>query len=354
MNSNAYTRSCLLSLTALLLASQVTNCMGGSDISLGTDALNNSGAGAPNDTASKANSMGGVDSGAGGNTNTGGVLSTPSGGLGGSGNPFPFPPGSGGIASGAGGAAQSGTGANGPCQPKLVGLVRDFNSYLSPVNPHPDFETFRGLGTLGLVASVLGADGAPVFAQPQPAGDVQLTTAENFHLWYSTAHPTSSTFELDLDNPPVSAHMVKTFDPITKKVSYESTQFFPIDGRGTQALDLPYGENKDGLSTAGNLPPFHNYHFTFELNTRFIYRKGQTLEFYGDDDLWVFINNQLVIDLGGLHPQLFGSVNLDTVSGLTVGQEYPLSVFHAERATTTSNYKLSTNVEFSNCEVIRR
>ena len=50
-------------------------------------------------------------------------------------------------------------------------------------------------------------------------------------------------------------------------------------------------------------------------------KKGQTFYFTADDDLWVYINNQLVIDLGGLHPPLEKNVNLNDL-GLTVGQDY--------------------------------
>jgi len=272
---------------------------------------------------------------------SGGVVSSASGGSGGLGG------------SGESGGVQSGgSGGVVRCEPKLLGTLRDFNSKESTVNPHADFEEFIGEGiTKGLVMPNLGADGSPVYADPQPPGSPQLTSADNFKLWYSTAHPANATIQLDLDAPPVTASLVKTVlaDGSTE---YASTSFFPIDGMGTQALDKPWGENKDA-DGVGNVAPLHNYHFTFELNTKFIYKKGQVFSFFGDDDVWVFIDKKLAVDVGGLHSQEMGSVMLDTL-GLVENSEYDLNVFHAERRTTTSNFKATTNITFSNCGIVLR
>lgn len=72
---------------------------------------------------------------------------------------------------------------------------------------------------------------------------------------------------------------------------YSNGAFFPVDG------DL-----------YGNQSAVHHYGFTFELHTKFTYALGQTFAFTGDDDVWVFIDKKLAIDLGGVHGAASASV----------------------------------------------
>jgi hypothetical protein len=56
----------------------------------------------------------------------------------------------------------------------------------------------------------------------------------------------------------------------------------------------------------------HDSYFTDEARYYFVYdgTAGMGLQFYADDDLFVFINGVLVLDLGGIHPQLPGRVTI--------------------------------------------
>ena len=96
----------------------------------------------------------------------------------------------------------------------------------------------------------------------------------------------------------------------------------------------------------------HNFGFTTELHTKFRYQGGETFTFEGDDDLWVFINGKLAIDLGGLHPSLVETIALDAQAGtlgLVKGNTYPLELFHAERHTTASHFRVQTTLSLVDC-----
>ena len=111
---------------------------------------------------------------------------------------------------------------------------------------------------------------------------------------------------------------------------FDSSAFFPIDDKG-------YG--KEYLD--------HNFHFTTEIHTRFTYRGGDQFTFVGDDDLWLFINGHLAIDLGGVHGREEKSVNLDQRAAeleIMPGASYAMDIFHAERHTSSSNFRIETNI----------
>ena len=88
----------------------------------------------------------------------------------------------------------------------------------------------------------------------------------------------------------------------------------------------------------------HNFGFTMKFQAKFEYVRGQKFEFKGDDDVWVFINNRLVVDLGGQHSEVTGAVDLDTL-GLVPGQEYPFHIFYVERHTSSSNFMMRTSMD---------
>jgi len=138
-----------------------------------------------------------------------------------------------------------------------------------------------------------------------------------------------------------------------------SPGFFPLDNFKYLDTKGPTGTipnpkfdwDVEGWTAAkGNDTCKHNYSYAMAVSASFKYVKGQYFEFRGDDDVWVYINNRLVVDIGGVHEKVEGAVNLDTIGqndpkrALIEGREYPFHIFYAERNATGSNFKMRTSI----------
>ena len=124
----------------------------------------------------------------------------------------------------------------------------------------------------------------------------------------------------------------------------EDGGFFPIDNLefldSAKTVRNPKFDWDDQLTKNGKK---HNYSFAMKISAQFKYIKGQYFEFRGDDDVWVFINNRLVVDIGGCHNPVERAVDLDTL-GLIEGREYPFHIFFSERNSNGSNFKMRTSI----------
>jgi fibro-slime domain-containing protein len=229
------------------------------------------------------------------------------------------------------------------CEAILNLTVRDFTP------DHPDFESYNGLNDIGcgMVAPALGTGTKPVFVsgigtqKRVTSGDFSalsfqscadwnnwnpdpvITDQASFDQWYRDVEGVNQAFTIPIT-------LADTGDGSGNLV-YDSAAFFPIDGMGF-----------------GNTPnQQHNFHFTTEGHVRFEYIKGQKFTFRGDDDLWIFVNGKLALDLGGMHLPIAATIDFDAQAmalGIAVGGTYQMDIFHAERHTNQSNFRIETNI----------
>ena len=285
----------------------------------------------------------------------------------------------------------------------------------------------------GLVQGTLDSDGKPVLSPTAPVAG-HITSATSFGQWYRDTKGTNSTYvsKLLLHNNGNGA-FVNWWKDNAQWVSYSNVSwcgkpdcsdtcnglftgaanqkcfaactpwgptntqycmatmtnvdgnplFFPLDnvpGMITPTSAYAPGETPPMYSgtwtfETGTPPPQHNFSFTSEVRYWFSYStsKQYTLDFTGDDDVWVFVNRKLAVDLGGIHTPVEGQLVLNATGGGTVtvpptagaacktegvlstctgvqskvdlgmsnNGVYEIVVFQAERAWNGSTYKLT-------------
>jgi len=197
----------------------------------------------------------------------------------------------------------------------LSGTVRDFTS------SQPDFNVADGDASATFLNPTLGADGTPSLASGAKLTTVQ--SASSFaQWWHASANPAISQSES------LSQILSNQCSSDPRVYQLNNTSFYPIDNQ-----------------LLGNGGGAHNSWFTYQLNGNIGYQGGEVLQYTSSDDLWVFINGHLAVDLGGVHDAKSASVSLDTAAsslGISPGNTYPIAIFFAHRsATHTSTLGLS-------------
>jgi fibro-slime domain-containing protein len=283
---------------------------------------------------------GATGSGSGASGGTGGTIIGSGGSIGvgatGSGATGPGSGGSGGIQ---GGVMCDGLGS------RLTGRLRDFTH-----TSNPDFEPQLGTkggaavnkDDKGIVKRNISADMKPVYNGPA-SGTLTTHGPSSFASWFTDTPGVNMAIPYTLEFVGPDANGVYTFDRTG------SPGFLPLDD-GPNCPAMPQTPCLMGNTVIGPNTYPHNYSMTFELHTNFVYRPGMEFKFSGDDDVWVFIGNALVIDLGGIHHSEEGLVELDSL-GLTAGEQYRLDFFWAERHLVESHFRIDTSLEFVDCGI---
>jgi fibro-slime domain-containing protein len=254
-----------------------------------------------------------------------------------------------------------------PSSLTLYGVCRDFK-WTSENGGHKDFE-FVPSGGYGhyanLVKDDLDADGKPQFKGQgnlvskqaadsnarnviptaksylsakagDKAGTVStsnggaLTNEANFKNWFRDVPGTNLSKTVPIVLVRQANSNIYSFSDKTDAGYITKGGFFPING---ELFGNSPGQSK-------------NFGFTFELDTEFTYKKGtgQTFTFTGDDDVWVFVNGKLVVDIGGVHSAISQTIELDRIQGLEDNKKYPLKLCFAERHTSASNCRIDTTI----------
>lgn len=209
-----------------------------------------------------------------------------------------------------------------------------YNNWTGSATPYP-----------GIMKNTLGSDSYPTLNKGKNESSSYLfsTTSGTGKTVYSDAN---YLFKKDADGyyEYDSAENFAQFDTKTKNFTVYKVpgscgnavglqsypkhgSFFPFNTLGNSVIE--HTANGSGIYGISTNP---DYHFGMTMSAKFIQPKDgkiqgndMVFEFSGDDDVWVYIDGVLVLDIGGVHNAASGSINFAN-GNVTVGNNNNLNL----------------------------
>ena len=194
-------------------------------------------------------------------------------------------------------------------------IVRDFVPYTEKdaslqEYKHYDFDHINSAGICkNYVLDTLDKDKKPVLSNTCNLNKIGIKSPESFAQWFRTIKGVNKEIKTSLE------FLLGSTDPI--KYEFYDPTFFPIDDQG-------FGNGSDS----------HNFDFTIESTFYLLCEENLpiTITCRADDDLWVFVNGKILIDLGGCHVEESLSITFNAEDyNAKPGEYLEVKLFKAER-----------------------
>ena len=185
-------------------------------------------------------------------------------------------------------------------------------------------------GVVGPIGASLDSQRHPVYVNPN--NNEQFHGKASFDEWWNLS-PNTKSVGIDLE-------LIQ--DPTTKIWQHNVNGFWPLNGKG---WDAPPAEPGSVFHSGDNGL------FTLHCTTQFVYSGGEEFTFSGDDDVWIYVDGKLAVDIGGIHSETSKIIMVDDLNtdkskawDLKVGCRYTMDLFFAERCCCASNFNFDTSL----------